>query len=48
MLVGINEGTIDNELKSRQRLGQCMWVEIKWSIEIKSRENIIGEATNVK
>ena len=48
MVVRIDEGTIDSELISGERLGQCIWVEIKWSVEIKSRENIIGEATNVK
>ena len=38
----INEETINNELKSRERLQQCIWVEIKWSGETKSRENERG------
>ena len=48
MVVRIDEGTIDSELISGERLGQCIWVEIKWSVEMKSREKKIGEPTNLK
>ena len=41
MSVEINEGTIDGELKSRVRLGQCIWVEIKWSGQMKYGEKEI-------
>ena len=46
--MGIDEGTINNELKLGEKLGQCIWVEIKWSREMKSGENEIGEPTNLK
>ena len=46
--MGIDERTIDNKLKSGEKLGQCIWVEIKWSRETKSREKEIGELTNLK
>ena len=46
--MGINEEMIDSELKSGERLGQRIWAEIKWSIEMKLRENKIGEPTNLK
>ena len=46
--MGIDKGTIDKKLKSRERLGQCIWVEIKWSAETKLGENKVGEPTNLK
>ena len=48
MPVGIDEGIIDNELKLGEKLGECIWVEIKWSRQMKSREKEIGELTNLK
>ena len=41
-LVGIDDGTIDGELKLRERLGQCIWTEIKWSREMKLGEKEIN------
>ena len=38
-VTGIDEGTIDDELKSGERLGKCIWAEIKWSGEMKVGEN---------
>ena len=35
----IDEGTIDDELKSGERLGKCIWAKIKWSREAKVGEN---------
>ena len=35
----VDEGTIDDELKFGERLGQCIWAEIKWSGETKLGEN---------
>ena len=40
--VGIDDGTIDGELQSRERLGQCIWIEIKWLRETKSGEKEIN------
>ena len=48
MLLGIDEGAIDDELKSGERSGQCIWAEIKWLGEMKSGENEIRKPTNLK
>ena len=48
MLLGIDEGAIDDELKSGERLGQRIWAEINWSGEMKSGENEIRKPTNLK
>ena len=41
-LVKIDKGTIYGELKSGERLGQCIWAKIKWSGQTKSGEKEIG------